>query len=85
VTDEALKHWALNVIHEQLIPQEEKIISGLKNDDLFDRLAREIDEARQIYLKGEGIKNLKAASTLFDLVLTDCLLAEKSFISCPIW
>ncbi len=62
----------------------EKVRLGIEHDDLFDRLAPEIDEARD-YFADRVDADLAAKSGAFDRALVDVLVFRSGHVPSKIW
>lgn len=62
----------------------EKVRLGIEHDDLFDRLAAEIDEARDYYADRVSA-DLAAKSGAFDRALVDVLVFRSRHVPSKIW
>ncbi|GEM_PF-6673251 len=85
MTLDELKQWAKELIQLFISAHEEIIREGLLRDDLWDRLASPLEQVKEKYLMKRDVKNFPSAISVFNSVLNDLLLTEKSFIACPIW
>lgn len=63
---------------------EQKIIQGIENDDLFDRLRDEIEEGRELYKSGVH-PELYAKTNYYDRALVDIVVRSKGHIKSKIW
>lgn len=63
---------------------EEKIVDGIVNDNLFDVLAAEIEEGRTLYTSRVA-PDLAQRSNYFDRALVDIVLRSKGHIQSQIW
>ena len=63
---------------------EEKVVKGILNDDLFEALSEEIAEARKDYEERVS-PEIVASENFFDLALVDVLVHNKGHIKSPIW
>lgn len=63
---------------------EEKIVEGIQNDNLFENLETEIAEGRELYLSRIA-PALAQRSNFFDRALVDIVLRGKAHIKSRIW
>jgi hypothetical protein len=63
---------------------EEKVVRGIENDNLFDVLAEEIEEGRALY-KSRVSPELYGGSNYFDRALVDIILRSKGHIRSKLW
>lgn len=63
---------------------EEKIIKGLENDNLFDVLKDAIEEAREYY-KGKVSPELYSKTNYFERALIDLVIKPKAHVKTRIW
>jgi hypothetical protein len=82
-TEEAARRLARAIASDLSLYNEEKIASGIANDNLFEVLAEEIEEGRALYKR-------RVAPSLFernfyDRALVDVLVKAKGHIKSKIW
>ncbi len=82
-TDEAARRLARAIASDLSLYNEEKIISGIVNDTLFDVLAEEIEEGRALYKR--RVAPELYAKNFYDRALVDILVKAKGHIQSPIW
>ena len=63
---------------------EEKIIQGIQDDNLFDVLESEIEEGLNLY-RSRVAPELFESTNFFNLALVDVILKGKGHIKSPIW
>ncbi len=82
-TEEAARRLARAIASDLSLYNEEKIVNGITNDNLFESLAEEIEEGRALYKR-------RVAPDLFnknyyDRALVDILIKAKGHIKSRIW
>ncbi|MCC7537398.1 MAG: hypothetical protein IT379_14340 [Deltaproteobacteria bacterium] len=82
-TDEAARRLARAIASDLSLYNEEKIIAGIKEDNLFDSLASEIEEGRALF-KSRVSPELYAKN-FYDRALVDILVRSKGHIKSPVW
>ena len=82
-TEEAARRLARAIASDLSLYNEEKIVQGIQNDDLFDVLAEEIEEGRALY-KSRVSPDLYQKN-FYDRALVDILVKSKGHIKSKIW
>ncbi|MFW5878255.1 MAG: hypothetical protein ACOCVR_00415 [Myxococcota bacterium] len=63
---------------------EKKIVEGIENDDLFERLKDEIEEGRELY-RSSVAPDLYERTNYYDRAVVDILVRSKGHIKSKIW
>jgi hypothetical protein len=63
---------------------EQKIVEGIMNDDIFTRLRDEIEEGRELY-RSRVSADLDQAAWFYDRAIVDVLLKTKGHVKSKIW
>lgn len=82
-TEEAARRLARAIASDLSLYNEEKIVQGVQNDDLFTSLAEEIEEGRALY-KSRVAPDLYQKN-FYDRALVDILVKSKGHVKSPIW
>lgn len=82
-TEEAARRLARAIASDLSLYNEEKIVQGIQNDDLFTVLAEEIEEGRALY-KSRVAPELYQKN-FYDRALVDILVKSKGHIKSKIW
>jgi hypothetical protein len=82
-TEEAARRLARAIASDLSLYNEEKIVAGIQNDDLFTALSEEIEEGRALY-KSRVSPDLYAKN-FYDRALVDILVKSKGHIKSKIW
>jgi hypothetical protein len=82
-TEEAARRLARAIASDLSLYNEEKIVQGIQNDDLFSVLAEEIEEGRALY-KSRVSPDLYQKN-FYDRALVDILVKSKGHIKSKIW
>ena len=82
-TEEAARRLARAIASDLSLYNEEKIIRGIEQDNLFDELAEEIEEGRALY-KSRVSPDLYHRN-FYDRALVDILVKSKGHIKSRIW
>ena len=82
-TEEAARRLARAIASDLSLYNEEKIVQGIQNDDLFNVLAEEIEEGRALY-KSRVSPDLYQKN-FYDRALVDILVKSKGHIKSRIW
>jgi len=71
------------ILSDVAIYNQQKVESGIKNDNIFDLLAEEIEEGRQHFLS--RVAPELEPERMFELTLVDILIKRAGKIESPIW
>jgi hypothetical protein len=82
-TEEAARRLARAIASDLSLYNEEKIVTGIQNDDLFNTLSEEIEEGRALY-KSRVSPDLYQKN-FYDRALVDILVKSKGHIKSKIW
>ncbi|HMY18987.1 MAG TPA: hypothetical protein PKA58_21820 [Polyangium sp.] len=82
-TEEAARRLARAIASDLSLYNEEKIVGGIQNDDLFTVLAEEIEEGRALF-KSRVSPDLYAKN-FYDRAIVDILVKSKGHIKSKIW
>ncbi len=82
-TEEAARRLARAIASDLSLYNEEKIISGIENDDLFDELSEEVEEGRALYKS--RVSPTLYQKNYYDRALVDILVKSKGHIKSNIW
>jgi hypothetical protein len=82
-TEEAARRLARAIASDLSLYNEEKIIQGIQQDDLFNVLSEEIEEGRALY-KSRVSPELYQRN-FYDRALVDILIKSKGHIKSKIW
>jgi hypothetical protein len=82
-TEEAARRLARAIASDLSLYNEEKIVGGVQNDDLFTVLAVEIEEGRALF-KSRVSPDLYAKN-FYDRAIVDILVKSKGHIKSKIW
>lgn len=63
---------------------EEKIVRGISHDNLFEEIADELAEGRELY-RGRVSPELDQTTNFFDKAVVDIILKSKGHVKSPIW
>jgi hypothetical protein len=82
-TDEAARRLARAIASDLSLYNEDKIINGITNDNLFESLAEEIEEGRALYKR--RVSPELYPKNFYDRALVDILIKAKGHIKSKIW
>ena len=82
-TEEAARRLARAIASDLSLYNEEKIVQGIQNDELFTTLSEEIEEGRALY-KSRVSPDLYQKN-FYDRALVDILIKSKGHIKSKIW
>lgn len=63
---------------------EQKIVKGIEQDNLFEVLKEEIEEGRELY-KSRVSKELFTTTNFFDRAIVDIVVRSKAHVKSKIW
>jgi len=82
-TEEAARRLARAIASDLSLYNEDKIVQGVKEDNLFVLLAEEIEEGRALF-KSRVAPQLYARN-FYDRALIDILVKSKGHVPSPLW
>lgn len=82
-TEEAARRLARAIASDLSLYNEEKILEGLKNDNLYELLAEEIEEGRELF-QSRVTPDL-FEKNFYDRAIIDLLIKSKGHIKCKLW
>jgi len=82
-TEEAARRLARAIASDLSLYNEEKIVNGITNDNLFESLAEEIEEGRALYKR--RVAPELYPKNYYDRALVDILIKAKGHIKSKIW
>ncbi len=82
-TEEAARRLARAISSDLSLYNEEKILEGLQNDNLYDTLSEEIEEGRDLF-RSRVTPELYELN-FYDRAIIDLLIKSKGHIKCKLW
>lgn len=82
-TEDAARRLARAIASDLSLYNEEKIVKGIENDNLFEGLTEEIEEGRALY-KSRVAPGLYGKN-YYDRALVDILVRSKAHIKSKLW
>jgi hypothetical protein len=82
-TEEAARRLARAIASDLSLYNEDKIIEGIQQDNLFDLLSEEIEEGRALYKS--RVSPQLYQKNFYDRALVDILIKSKGHIKSKIW
>ena len=82
-TDEAARRLARAIASDLSLYNEDKIVDGITNDNLYDLLAAEIEEGRALF-KSRVAPEL-FGKNFYDRAIIDILIRSKGHLKSPLW
>lgn len=82
-TEEAARRLARAIASDLSLYNEDKIVQGIQNDDLFVAIADEIEEGRALY-KSRVAPDLYQRN-FYDRALVDILVKSKGHVKSKLW
>ncbi len=83
-TPEAATRLARAIASDLSLYNEEKIIEGIESDNIFEVLADEIEEGRELY-KSRVSPELYDSTNFYDRAIVDIVVKSKGHIKSKIW
>lgn len=81
---EAARRLARAIASDVSLYNEQKIVEGIINDTLFDKIKDEIEEGRELY-KSRVAPDLYDTTNFYDRAIVDVLVKAKGHIKSKIW
>lgn len=82
-TEDAARRLARAIASDLSLYNEEKIIQGIRNDNLFEVLTEEIEEGRALYRS--RVAPALLARNFYDRALIDILVKSKGHVPSKLW
>jgi predicted transcriptional regulator len=82
-TEEAARRLARAIASDLSLYNEDKIVNGITNDNLFQTLAEEIEEGRALFKR--RVSPELYPRNFYDRALVDILIKAKGHIKSKIW
>ena len=83
-TPEAAMRLARAIASDISLYNEQKIIAGIQRDSLFQDLAGELEEGRNLY-NSRVAPHLLEETNFFNRAIVDVIVKSKGHIKSPIW
>jgi len=83
-TPEAANRLARAIVSDIQLYNQQKVIEGLENDNLFDLLAEELERGREHY-KSRVDPQLYATTNFYNRAIVDIMIRSKAHIKTKIW
>jgi hypothetical protein len=82
-TEEAARRLARAIASDLSLYNEDKILEGLQADNIYESLAEEIEEGRELF-RGRVTPEL-FGKNYYDRAIIDLLIKSKGHIKCKLW
>ena len=82
-TEEAARRLARAIASDLSLYNEEKIVQGVQNDNLFDELSAEVEEGRALF-KSRVSPDLYEKN-FYDRAIVDILVRSKGHVQSKLW
>ena len=82
-TEEAARRLARAIASDLSLYNEDKIVNGITNDNLFETLSEEIEEGRALFKR--RVSPDLYPKNFYDRALVDILIKAKGHIKSKIW
>jgi predicted NBD/HSP70 family sugar kinase len=82
-TEEAARRLARAIASDLSLYNEEKILNGLKNDNLYGEISQEIEEGRELFRS--RVTPELFDNNFYDRAIIDLLIKSKGHIKCKLW
>ncbi len=80
---ERARQLARAIASDLSLYHEDKIVSGIENDNIFDSMAAEIEEGRELFRSRVTDEIYKL--NLYDRAIVDVLIKSKGHIKSKVW
>lgn len=81
---EAASRLARTIISDIAIYNREKVLSGIKNDNVFDLLEKELNEGLELY-KSRVSADVDRTNNFYNMAIVDILIKRNGDIESDIW
>ena len=81
---EAATRLARTIISDIALYNKEKVLSGIKNDNVFDLLEKELNEGLELY-KSRVAADVDRNNSLYNKAIVDVLIKRNGDIESAIW
>ncbi|MCP4196863.1 MAG: hypothetical protein GY762_06900 [Proteobacteria bacterium] len=82
-TEEAARRLARAIASDLSLYNEEKILNGLKHDNLYNEISEEIEEGRELFRS--RVTPELFDNNYYDRAIIDLLIKSKGHIKCKLW
>lgn len=82
-TEEAARRLARAIASDLSLYNEDKIVAGIRNDDLFTTLAEEVEEGRALYKR--RVSPDLYPRNFYNRALVDILVKAKGHVKSKLW
>jgi hypothetical protein len=82
-TEEAARRLARAIASDLSLYNEDKILEGLQNDNLYETLAAEIEEGAELFRSRVTPELFE--KNFYDRAIIDLLIKSKGHIKCKLW
>jgi hypothetical protein len=82
-TDEAARRLARAIASDISLYNEEKVVSGIEKDNLFDSMTEELEEGRALFQS--RVTPELYAKNFYDRAVIDVLVRSKAHIESKMW
>jgi hypothetical protein len=82
-TEDAARRLARAISSDLALYNEDKIADGVRNDNLFEVIADEVQEGRDLYQSRVAPELF--ARNLYDRAIIDLLVRSKAHVDSPMW
>jgi len=78
ITDpEAARRLARTIISDITIYNKDKVKEGLKNDNLFELLSKELEQGRRVY-ESKISPEIRSSTNFYDLAIVDVMVQQAT-------
>ncbi|MBW1831236.1 MAG: hypothetical protein GQ551_11260 [Myxococcales bacterium] len=82
-TEEAARRLARAISSDLALYNEDKVAEGVQNDNLFEVMADEVQEGRDLYRS--RVAPALLPRNLYDRAIIDLLVRSKAHVESPMW
>ena len=81
---QAAQRLVRTIASDIMLYNRDKIIQALKSDRLFEALADELQEAKELY-EAKVSEDIRSRYALLDRAIVDVLIRSQAHVECPLW
>ena len=83
-TEQEAQRLARAIISDLTLYNEQKIVSGIQNDNLLDTMADELKEGRDLY-NSRVVEELRSRTNFYERAIVDIMVRGKGHVKSKMW
>lgn len=83
-TEQEAQRLARAIISDLTLYNEQKIVSGIQNDNLLDEMADELKEGRDLY-NSRVVEELRKRTNFYERAIVDIMVRGKGHVKSKMW